>query len=183
LPITCLIILAGGKSASIARLVVCSAKALFFAFLLVPNVMVRKNIDGGIPFPPQPERNVFLESSLTVLLPVQDAQATLAETVEEVLDAAAELTDRFELLIIDDGSADATSEIAHELTRHYPQVRAIRHSKPLGREAAVRTGLAQSRGEVVFIRAKEGGAIQRLSPPSRPAQPNFSRRPQRFSVE
>ncbi len=110
---------------------------------------------------------------LTVLLPVQDAQATLAETVEDVLDAAAAMTDRFELLIIDDGSADATSEVAHELTRHYPQVRAIRHSRPLGREAALRTGLAKSRGEVVLVRDKGGRTMARLPHVNQPGRPNY----------
>jgi glycosyltransferase involved in cell wall biosynthesis len=94
--------------------------------------------------------------------------------VTEVLDVAADLTDRFELLIIDDGSADATSEVADELTRHYPQVRMLRHSKPQGRDAALRTGIAQSRGEVVLIR--EDGrltAFERFNTSSRPARPNY----------
>lgn len=110
---------------------------------------------------------------LTVLLPVQDAQATLAETVEEVLDATAALTDRFELLIIDDGSADATAEVGHELTRHYPQVRMIRHGKPLGRDAALRTGLSESRGEMVFVHDKERRRMERVAHANRPARPNY----------
>ena len=124
-----------------------------------------------------------MESSLTVLLPVQDAQATLTETVEEVLEAAADLTDRFELLIIDDGSADATGEIAHELTRHYPQIRTIRHARPMGREAALRSGLAESRGEVVFVRDAERGAIKQLHPPARPGRPNYLARLRQFALD
>jgi glycosyltransferase involved in cell wall biosynthesis len=124
-----------------------------------------------------------LERSLTVLLPVQDAQATLTETVEEVLDVAAELTDRFELLIIDDGSADATAEIAHELTRHYPQIRALRHSKPMGRDAAVRTGLAQSQGEVVFVRDKGRRTMEKIHQGSRPVRPNYLGRLRQFALD
>jgi hypothetical protein len=74
----------------------------------------------------------------------------LAQTVHSVLEVVSELTDRFELLIIDDGSADATSEVANELTHEYPQVRAICQGECLGREAAIRAGLQQSRGEVVL---------------------------------
>ncbi len=124
------------------------------------------------------ERGSLVNRFLTVLLPVQDAQATLAETVEEVLDAAAALTDRFELLIIDDGSADATGEVAHELTRHYPQVRTIRHSRPLGHEAALQTGLAQSQGEIVLVRDKGSLTMARLPHGNRPARPNYSGPPE-----
>jgi glycosyltransferase involved in cell wall biosynthesis len=114
-----------------------------------------------------------LERSLTVLLPVQDAQSTLAETVAEVLEVASDWTEQLELLIIDDGSTDATSEVAQELVRHYPQVRALRHSRPLGRDAAVRTGLARSQGEVVFVREPDSPVLQRLHGTSKPARPNY----------
>jgi hypothetical protein len=103
------------------------------------------------------ERTPPVPNSLSVLLPVKNAQATLAKTVQEILDVAADLAEQFELLIIDDGSADATSEIATELTQHYPQVRAVCQGQSAGRDAAVRTGLKQSRGEVVLLHEERGG--------------------------
>jgi cellulose synthase/poly-beta-1,6-N-acetylglucosamine synthase-like glycosyltransferase len=118
-------------------------------------------------------KGTALERSVTVLLPVQDAQSTLADTVVEVLEAASDMTHRFELLIIDDGSTDATGEVAAELSRYYPQVRAIRHCRRLGREAAVQTGLAHSRGEVVFVRDPACLAFERIHPASEPARPNY----------
>jgi glycosyltransferase involved in cell wall biosynthesis len=102
-----------------------------------------------------------LERSLTVLLPVRNAQATLADHVAEILDVVGDLARRFEVVIIDDGSSDATSEVAHDLTRRYPQVRAVRHSQTLGREAAVQTGLRQSRGDLIVLR-DEDGALDEL---------------------
>jgi glycosyltransferase involved in cell wall biosynthesis len=114
-----------------------------------------------------------LERSLTVLLPVQDAQSTLADTVVHVLEVASDLTDRFELLIIDDGSSDATSEIAYELSRHYPQVRAVRHAKPMGRAAALRTGMAQCHGEVACAGEGSHPTIERLDRLSKFGRPNF----------
>jgi glycosyltransferase involved in cell wall biosynthesis len=114
-----------------------------------------------------------LNRSLTVLLPVRDAQSTLAATVAEVLEMASDLSPCFELLIIDDGSSDATSEVARELSQSYPQVHTLRHDKPLGEEAAVRSGLAQSRGDVVVVRGGRPPAFERICWISQPARPNF----------
>ena len=127
-----------------------------------------------------------MQRSLSVLLPVKDAQSTLTTSVHDILDVVADSIDRFELLIIDDGSSDATSEVAHELTRHYPQVRVVRHDRALGQEAAIRTGLTRSRGEVVVMR--DGGNRFRMlerRPPlkpmtSRPARPNYLARLKSF---
>jgi glycosyltransferase involved in cell wall biosynthesis len=98
-----------------------------------------------------------VQNSLSVLLPVKNAQATLASTVQEILDVAADLSEQFELLIIDDGSTDATSEIASDLTQNYPQVRSIRQGRSIGRQEAIRTGLKQSQGDVVLLHEEKGG--------------------------
>ncbi|MEI8373100.1 MAG: glycosyltransferase [Planctomycetota bacterium] len=124
-----------------------------------------------------------LKRSLTVLLPVRDAQSTLVATVAQVLEMASDLNERFELLIIDDGSSDATSEVVHELSRYYPQIRTIRHSKPLGEEAALRTGFTQSRGDVVFVRGGRSLTFERLSWTSQPVRPNYLGRARTFARE
>jgi cellulose synthase/poly-beta-1,6-N-acetylglucosamine synthase-like glycosyltransferase len=122
-----------------------------------------------------------LEGSFTILLPVQDVQATLADTVAEVLEMASDIRGRFELLIIDDGSTDATGEVADELCRHYPQVRVIHHGRPLGREAALRSGLSQSRGQVLIVRGDRRPVFERIHPAGAPARPNYLGRAGRAS--
>jgi glycosyltransferase involved in cell wall biosynthesis len=127
--------------------------------------------------------------SLSVLLPVKNAQATLNSAVHEILDEITDSGERFELLIIDDGSTDATSEVAHELTRHYPQIRFVRHGVTRGREAAIRTGLERSQGEVVMLRDDQSGfsILDRSSRvpshvSSRPARPNYLSRVKAFAL-
>jgi dolichyl-phosphate beta-glucosyltransferase len=121
-----------------------------------------------------------VERLLSVLLPVKDAQSTLEASVHEILDVATDFGERFEVLIIDDGSTDATSEVAHDLTCYYPQIRVVHHGTSLGREAAIRTGLKRSQGEVVMLRDDDSTLyiIDRAgeachTTPSRPAAPNY----------
>ena len=121
-------------------------------------------------------KDVRVQRSVSALLPVKDAQATLNDSVQETLDWLADHAVQFELLIIDDGSTDATSEIAHELSRHYPQVRMISHRTPVGQEAAIRAGLGHSQGEVVVVcdRPHRYRVIAQR-PPKPPAAPAASR--------
>lgn len=97
-----------------------------------------------------------MDRTLSVLLPVSNAQATLAATVAEVLEVVSELTDRFEVVIVDDGSSDATAEIAHELSRSYPQVRAVSHSHPRGQRAALQSALRHSQGQTILLYDEAG---------------------------
>jgi hypothetical protein len=103
-----------------------------------------------------------LERSLSILLPVRDDQSSLATTVHRLLDVLADLPGQFELIVIDDGSTDATIEVADELAVCYPQVSAVRHARPLGHEAAVRSGLGLANGNIVLMHDRSG--LRRVDP-------------------
>lgn len=92
-----------------------------------------------------------MNASLTLLLPVYNAQDHLVDQVERLLDLLPDMTGRFEVVIIDDGSTDDTADIAEELSRFFPQVSVARHSMRLGLNEAIQTGLNASTGEVVIV--------------------------------
>jgi glycosyltransferase involved in cell wall biosynthesis len=90
-------------------------------------------------------------NTLSVLLPVHNAHHKLEASVSEILEVLPELTDHFELCILDDGSTDDTADTAHELAARYPQIRVIHHPSRLGLAESIRTGLDHTEGEVVFV--------------------------------
>lgn len=96
-----------------------------------------------------------LNNTLSLIMPVRDCEATLARHVARWLEIIPELTQRFEVLIVDDGSSDHTFDIAEELSREYPQVRALRNAVARGTQQAVRTGIEQARGEIVFVQDEQ----------------------------
>jgi glycosyltransferase involved in cell wall biosynthesis len=81
-------------------------------------------------------------------MPVFDEVATVRQAIEEVL--AADIGMEIELIVIDDGSTDGTREILRD-TAWPDRVRVIEHDRNRGKGAAVRTGLAQARGEFSAI--------------------------------
>ncbi|WP_222434928.1 glycosyltransferase family 2 protein [Blastopirellula retiformator] len=92
-----------------------------------------------------------MDKSLSLIMPVHNAQQWLARDVERLLDVLPELTDHFELVIVDDGSTDHTEEVAKDLGYLYPQVKVLRHARCRGIASAVDTGSQQAVGEVVLI--------------------------------
>jgi len=92
-----------------------------------------------------------LNPSLSVILPIYNAEATLARHIGQLLDVLPDLTPGFEILVVDDGSTDHTGEIAHELRQQYPQIKIARHAWQRGMAAAVQTGMARSCGDIVFV--------------------------------
>ena len=107
-----------------------------------------------------------MNTSLTVLLPVYNAQQRLADQVERLLDVLPEMSRQFEVVIVDDGSTDDTSDIAYALATYFPQVNLVRHPVRLGLEESIQTGLDASTGEVVFVGDQQYGIavedLQRL---------------------
>lgn len=96
-----------------------------------------------------------MNNTLSLIMPVRNCESTLARQVARWLEIIPELTQRFEVLIVDDGSADHTFDIASELSREYPQIRALRNSVSRGTQQAVRAGLEQARGEIVFVQDED----------------------------
>lgn len=88
---------------------------------------------------------------VSVLIPVYNEE----ETLEHVVRRVAQLDVAKEILIVDDGSKDASIEIAERLADEFKKGRTIVRSLPqpqnLGKGAAVRAGINASEGDIVLI--------------------------------
>jgi glycosyltransferase involved in cell wall biosynthesis len=89
-------------------------------------------------------------AGLSVFFPAYNDSGTIASMVIRAVQAAAELTPDYEVIVVNDGSSDATAEIADELARTYPQVRVIHHPMNRGYGGALQTGIRSATKELVF---------------------------------
>lgn len=84
---------------------------------------------------------------LSVVIPAYNEQSTINEIVKRVL----LIPHLLEVIIVDDCSTDNTSQIALSLSEKDERVTYIRQPKNGGKTRALKTGIAQTRGEIVII--------------------------------
>jgi glycosyltransferase involved in cell wall biosynthesis len=87
---------------------------------------------------------------LTVFFPALNDSGTIASMAIGAVKAASELTPDYEVIIVNDGSTDATAEIADELARTYPHVRVVHHPTNRGYGGALQTGFRSATKELIF---------------------------------
>jgi glycosyltransferase involved in cell wall biosynthesis len=114
---------------------------------------------------------------LSWFFPAHNEEANLEGLVAEALVTLPTLADRFEIIIVDDGSRDRTAELADGLAAANPaSVRAVHHPTNLGYGAALRSGFRASRlgfiaftdGDRQFKVADLGRLTARIQEPDRP---------------
>ena len=91
-----------------------------------------------------------MSKSMSVFFPAYNDGGTIASMVLSALLTLRELTDDYEVIVVNDGSADYTPEILNELARVYDRVRVIHHEKNKGYGGALRSGFANATKELVF---------------------------------
>jgi glycosyltransferase involved in cell wall biosynthesis len=79
-------------------------------------------------------------SGLSLILPAYNEEAVIRAAIAEAAAALPEIALRYEILVIDDGSRDATFALAQDEAARHPHVRVLRHDINRGYGAALRTG-------------------------------------------
>ena len=84
---------------------------------------------------------------LSVIVPVFNERSTVAEVIRRI--RAVELPVDIEVIVVDDGSSDGTDKVLAALGDS--SIRVIEHERNRGKGAAIRTGLAAARGDLVLV--------------------------------
>ncbi len=93
--------------------------------------------------------------SLSVFFPAYNEEENIGATVEKAVAVLKEEPFRWELFVINDGSKDKTGEVADQLAKKYPQVKAV-HKTNGGYGSALRAGFAASSNEWIVYTDGDG---------------------------
>jgi undecaprenyl-phosphate 4-deoxy-4-formamido-L-arabinose transferase len=86
---------------------------------------------------------------ISLVVPVFDEAATLAEVIRRSVTALEGLGRPFEIIVVDDGSTDGTWAIVRELHQADARVRGVRFKRNFGQHPAMHAGLVRARGELI----------------------------------
>lgn len=94
-----------------------------------------------------------MKPEISIIIPAFEEEARLAETLNRVLSYIDENGITAEMIVVDDGSRDATSAIASAECKKFPQTasRVIRCEENRGKGFAVRTGLSAASADIALF--------------------------------
>ncbi len=103
-----------------------------------------KQIAGDI-FPVGTEATL----DVSIVCPFYNEEAIIGDAIGALLKRLQDLPAVWELIVVNDGSTDSSRAIAEEIARDNPRLRVLSYRFNRGRGHALRTGIAQARGEIV----------------------------------
>lgn len=107
-----------------------------------------------------------MSRSLSLVLQVANVEKTLAENVQNLFELLNDLTEKFEIILVDQGSTDQTIDVARELAIQYPQVRIAHRDEVDPTADSIDKTLSETTGDIVFVQTGHAGvrpsALRRL---------------------
>ncbi len=92
-----------------------------------------------------------MKITFSIIAPIFNEKDNLPELYRRVQEVMEKTHKPWELILIDDGSTDGSSDIIHDLAKKDPRIRPVIFARNFGHQVAVTAGLDYSRGEAVVI--------------------------------
>ena len=115
------------------------------------NARFNMNLAVSVPEARARDSSAAHPAGLSVFFPAYNDGGTIASMVIRSVQVASTLTADYDVVVINDGSTDSTTEILDELARLYPNVvRIVHHERNRGYGGALRSGFATASKDLIF---------------------------------
>lgn len=98
----------------------------------------------------------YLLKELSVFFPAYNLEAQIKGTVDKALQVVPTLSEKYEIIVIDDGSRDKTGEILEDYAKKNENIRIITHKENRGYGGALKSGLYNSKYEWIAFTDADG---------------------------
>jgi len=95
-------------------------------------------------------------TNISVIIPLYNEAGSIGPLYEKLLSTLDTLDGEYEILLVDDGSTDGTTEILHELARENQHVKLILFRRNFGQTAALMAGIDHAHGETIVAMDGDG---------------------------
>ncbi len=93
----------------------------------------------------------------SVVVPLHNEEGNIESLVREIHAIFSEdLRQVYELVLVDDASSDATADRVKELMKKFPLIKFLRHSKQAGQSRALKSGIDQSKYDIIITLDGDG---------------------------
>ncbi len=96
------------------------------------------------------------QPGISVFFPAYNDAKSIGKLVGDVLEVLPSLTDDYEVIVVNDGSADETSEVLRALAAQHKQVRVVEHETNKGYGGALQSGFRAATKELIFYTDGDG---------------------------
>ena len=100
------------------------------------------------------ESNKTLE--LSIILPLYNEEENLAPLCEEIKAVMDKLNRSYEIVLVDDGSTDASPSVAKGLAQKNQQIKIVQFTRNYGQTAAIAAGFQHASGKIVIPLDSDG---------------------------
>jgi dolichol-phosphate mannosyltransferase len=126
------------------------------------------------------ETNLGLPPAISVVVPVRNEAENIETLLTEIQEALYGV-ETFEVVYVDDGSDDGTTQLLVAAMQVYPALRVIRHAEPCGQSTALVTGIRSARAPWIVTLDGDGQndpadiplLLKVLNDPSQPEAPQL----------
>jgi glycosyltransferase involved in cell wall biosynthesis len=111
---------------------------------------------GAIPGFDRPKGDFQAVRDVSVIFPAFNEEGNIRCTVETVIRVLPKVAMKWEIIVVDDGSSDATALVCDELKPQFPEVEVIRHGQNRGYGAALKSGIMSAKYDLIFFSDSDG---------------------------
>jgi len=95
-------------------------------------------------------------SFLSVFFPAYNDEKTIGNLVEKAFQILPSVAQRYEVIVVNDGSIDKTAQVLAKLTKKYKNFKVVTHKKNRGYGGALKSGFRKAQGDHVFYTDGDG---------------------------